>query len=655
MTSRPKPRRKKAIEPLDWRELAEGPALRGLSEILSTPPEIARERASKRAEIDGGPNMHDSPSGTSHAVPPPTVGGPPTVAMEFDRDQEATLGEFPDAGAVPGFPAPVAAEDAAELESHTSPHYQASVTPTVGITPTVDDKLQGVASPSKSEAVEEPELTASIGTPTVVAQPPEGVTTPEGHSPTVGGSPSQEDHAADKEVLSEPAAGFDASIENTNALAPGTEGVTPSAAAAPSEVETPAEVARPTEGGPPTEAVTHTVGVTPTLGFQASASGAVSQQVSKPNSEQLSAHHYRPTGPPTTVGVTPSARAAGWWVDGDGRRYEAKRVQRVVIAQHSMALGEERVYQTLWHARESDGVQTESKKSRIFSLGYDRIARLVRLNEKSVRVLLPKLITKKILEVVAAEHSATRTGRTYRIFNYEEILERQRAANLTNVVKSGRAVEFVWPEWTVGVTPTVQSLSAPPKTLPGTSRSEPTVEEPPTVGIRHSEPEVKAQSAITVSESDQPKASHVSSRSRTLGASSYPPELAPKIRAILPVFDDDALRTLWGKCTQYAPDCTVEEVEYCFDLKARQILTRGKTVNNPVGIMLWAVPKCFEGAAALHLAYRQQKQAEEELRRKAEADYKQQMEEYRRLAQDPSTNPEDREFYEDVLRKFKDT
>ncbi len=131
-----------------------------------------------------------------------------------------------------------------------------------------------------------------------------------------------------------------------------------------------------------------------------------------------------------------------------------------------MGLGEERVYQTFWHARESDGVRPETKRSKTFSLGYDPIARLVRLNEKSVRLLLPKLICKKIIEVIAPEESASRTGRTYRIFSYEEILERQRSENLLFVVKNGRAVEFVRPTiypvsfkrpW--GVTPTVGAMT----------------------------------------------------------------------------------------------------------------------------------------------------------------------------------------------------
>jgi hypothetical protein len=299
-----------------------------------------------------------------------------------------------------------------------------------------------------------------------------------------------------------------------------------------------------------------------------------------------------------------------------------------------MSLGEERVYQTLWHARESDGVYIESKKSKTFSLGYDRIARLVRLNEKSVRVLLPKLIAKKILEVLAAEDSAHRTGRTYRIFNYEEILDRQRAANLTNVVKSGRAVEFVWPARpTVGETTTVHARSEPPcGPLNPSARSRSAVGESPTVGATPNSPVDEAGLRTT---------------------QRYPLELASRVRAILSTFDDDALYSLWSKCVQQAPDCTAEEVEYCLQLKAQQLLGRGKTVTNPIGLMLAAVPRCFEGPSGLHLAFREQKRAQEELRRQAEAEFKRQIDEYRRLAQDPSTSPEDRAWYEELISKIK--
>ena len=366
----------------------------------------------------------------------------------------------------------------------------------------------------------------------------------------------------------------------------------------------PTVVVQPSEGASPTEIDTPSVNI-----------GQLPAGLTLPNSARgvLPSYIIR-VKPPVVhkpaVGVTPPIKGQ-WWVDAAGMRYEARRVQRVIIAQHSMALGEERVYETLWHARESDGVFAEGRRSKTFSLGYDRIARLVRLNEKSVRILLPKLIAKRILEVVAAEDSAGRIGRTYRIFSYEEILERQRAANLTAVVKNGRAVEFVW---------LVGEIS-PAESSPGVT---------PTVGVMPTGSLASCQAPA----GDSP----------SVGGSSsgYPSDLASRVRAIVPAFDEEALRALWTNCAKVAPDCTADEVEYCLQLKARQLLLRGKGVNNPVGLMLWAVPKCFEGQAALHLVYRRQKQAEEER-------FRAQLEEYRRLAADPATSPEDRAWYQRMV------
>jgi len=138
------------------------------------------------------------------------------------------------------------------------------------------------------------------------------------------------------------------------------------------------------------------------------------------------------------------------WSDPSGNLYEARRVLKVTNARHSMTLGEERIYQAIWQATEADGVITDGE-SKLFTLGYDRLAKLVRLNEKSVRMSLPKMIAKQIFQLIASEDSASRTGRTYRIFSVEEILRRQKAANLDFIVKNGRAVEFVRPakggEW----------------------------------------------------------------------------------------------------------------------------------------------------------------------------------------------------------------
>jgi len=170
-----------------------------------------------------------------------------------------------------------------------------------------------------------------------------------------------------------------------------------------------------------------------------------------------------PTAPEsTTVGDSPTLV----WSDSSGKLYGAARVRKVTSARETMTLGEERIYQALWLAKPEDGVPAEGE-SRTFTLGYDRLARVVRLNEKSVRTSLPKMIAKQIIEVLASEHSASQTGRTYRLFHEAEILRRQQAANLQYIIKNGRAVEFVrpavggeWPESTpevvspsVGVSP----------------------------------------------------------------------------------------------------------------------------------------------------------------------------------------------------------
>jgi hypothetical protein len=83
-------------------------------------------------------------------------------------------------------------------------------------------------------------------------------------------------------------------------------------------------------------------------------------------------------------------------------------------------------------------------ETRTLIIGYDRLAKLVGLNEKSVRDLMPKLAAKQVIEVVEAENSAARTGKTYRIYSTAEVLKRQRAQDLVNAVKNGRAIEFVW-------------------------------------------------------------------------------------------------------------------------------------------------------------------------------------------------------------------
>ncbi|MBM3734657.1 MAG: hypothetical protein FJW39_02635 [Acidobacteria bacterium] len=244
---------------------------------------------------------------------------------------------------------------------------------------------------------------------------------------------------------------------------------------------------------------------------------------------------------PPTVGVT------GFWRDGAGTLFPAKRVAEVKSAAHSMTLGEERFYQSVWNAGADDGVVVESDQSRIFSLGYDRLAALVRLDEKSVRALIPKLAAKQILEILAPEESATRTGRTYRIFGPAEVLARQRRAGLTHVVKNGRAVEFVTPSDHVS----------------------------PTVGVSIPEPQPEAP-AIPITS----------------------PAAAGQVEAALAVYGPQAAaqsQAIIAAVLAKSPTATLDELVFFIHERGRAV--RAGSFSNPGAYLAAYVPQSFTGAA----------------------------------------------------------
>jgi len=502
-----KRRRNKLPESIDWRELASGPALRGLSDVLATPADVARERAARRMSLEG----ISSASPLSEGITP-------------------TVGEAP----IPttGTTTPSVAE-----------------APTVGVSP-----LEGVAPPTAREG----------GLP--LAEPEE---------PTAGDLP------ADRE--------------------PPTVGVSTSEGESSEAPTTCTAVDSPTVGDTP---ITTHVFTSPTTN--------TSYRVNPAFSGTPSPLH-KPSSKTPTVGVTPPLL----WVDSTGAVIEAKRVQRVNIAQQSMTLGEERFYQNVWHARESDGVTKDGPRSKVFSLGYDRLAKLVRLDEKSVRMLIPKLVTKRIIEILAGEISAARIGRTYRIFSYEQILERQRAANLLFIVKKGRAVEFVTAQCAAGegITPTVDAY--PTESVGGIAANP--------VGLM---PTPLVTNVDTLS----------SQTSSTVAAA-----LARYGSA-----DDDAVRAIIANSRRIAPDATCDEIVHFIHEKGSVVLN-GR-IGNPIAFLIVYVPKCFAGDALIE--HRRQ-QREKQQREVAEALAASQWLEGERAAQervldDPNASTEDKKW----ARKF---
>lgn len=567
-----KSRPKRPPEPLDWKELASGPALRGLTDVLATTPEVARDRAARRMALEDVGNR---------AVETPTV-VEATAMTEVATSAPGPATEAADVGVTP------TVEQTTTVPEVAGTSGAGPAPLTIGETPTVADTT------AVSETSHTPDTL--IGSPTAV------------ETPTVPVS----------------LASYRVSTTNQGSVPlahiPPTVGDTPrSAGLAPSTA---------------TEPLTPTVGVMPTVQTAEVTTSATAAKLTASSSDN--AH----SGESTTVGVSPVIIrvpfGSALWVDAAGIYYEQKRVQRVHIAQHSMTLGEERFYQAVWHAKETDGVYRDGVRAKRFSMGYDRLARLVRLDEKSVRQLIPKLIQKKILELLAAEDSASRQGRTYRIFSYEEILERQRSADLQYVVKRGRAVEFVTMAYspTVGVSPTHTITPTVPVSTP--HGNPPSVGSPPTLSVG-------LQPAESVGVTPTPLV-----RVSDIFLSQASSSVAEALRQYAAP-DDDAIRAIISRCVQVAHDATVAEIVHFIHEKGRAV--RGGRITNPLAYLIIYVPKCFQGESFRQHRQHQQSAKEREARavERAEAELAEMRAQWQAWLDDPTASEEDREWARQML------
>ena len=116
---------------------------------------------------------------------------------------------------------------------------------------------------------------------------------------------------------------------------------------------------------------------------------------------------------------------------------------------HSLA--EQQLYRTLWEAGTpeqpvgqalSPASSAPPGSSRLVRIGYDRLAALARMSWLTVKTNLRSLEKKLAIEVVAAEDSANRAGKQYRIFPAPAVLDRRECAGLVWVRRT-RGVELL--------------------------------------------------------------------------------------------------------------------------------------------------------------------------------------------------------------------
>lgn len=243
------------------------------------------------------------------------------------------------------------------------------------------------------------------------------------------------------------------------------------------------------------------------------------------------------------------------------------KLRKAVLAQDGHSSGEEMLYQALWR-----NGKPETENTRIITAGWDRMSKLARLTPRNTKLNCNKLVQKLSLEVTAEEDSFRRIGRTYRVFSYGRILERRKAAGMEWIRKT-RGVEFVdgpIEKGTVSLSTTVVEKGGDTVV----ERDRDTVVERGTLLDSSSKRKRKtSSSAVAETDDDGP--------------------IVELFRRELPT-DDEAVRRLVQACREVDAAATGREIAHFTALKLSQIRAM-RSVRNPMGFLIEAVPKCFRG------------------------------------------------------------
>ncbi len=304
-------------------------------------------------------------------------------------------------------------------------------------------------------------------------------------------------------------------------------------------------------------------------------------------------------------------------------------IREMKLAQDAHSRSEQQVYECLWQvAKPLDDV------SRTITIGFGAMARLVRLSESNARINLRNLVAKLAIEEYDRYDCERSVGKTYRIFNYPEILRRRREVGLTWYMRRTLAVIFVDPS--TGQPVNLSSIPGP-NLIPGAG---PNLRPPPGPNLG-GEPGVNLGPPYRESLREQnfrKQSSSSSSHARVLEALSQ-----------YGTADDDVLARLRELTRELCADFTDDELIHFIHAKGQ--LIRRKEVSSPIGFLLASVPKCFAGEA-FQLFRSAQKGAEE--KRMAEQGMRDaELENFRReqhaVLEDPNAPEADKEWARQFL------
>lgn len=279
---------------------------------------------------------------------------------------------------------------------------------------------------------------------------------------------------------------------------------------------------------------------------------------------------------------------------GVGRR----RLHRCTLVQDAHTPGEQVVLNSLYRmAKSPRWGRSQVDGSFLVRAGLRDIAEQTCMHETNVRFNLRSLIEKLAIELVEGEDRRRQTARVYRVFSYKQILDKRRASGLEWVIKN-RGVRFVPKD-------KAEEILAS-EALPSDDWSE--TDELPSASLT----ELGSESLEARGSASLPVVLGSSSLENSFqeASSSLPHNLIKGLQDLIPVFDNEAVTSLWQECRIRARNCTAEEV--LFFAKEKSLICRNGKIQNPVGFLLAAVPKCFEGGAFATFREEQRRKADED-------------------------------------------
>ncbi|MFZ0591871.1 MAG: hypothetical protein WAM39_15505 [Bryobacteraceae bacterium] len=247
----------------------------------------------------------------------------------------------------------------------------------------------------------------------------------------------------------------------------------------------------------------------------------------------------------------------------------APLVRRARTVQDGHSMAEQQIYDTLW--REA---RNSTDEYREITIGYRALAEKARLHRNTVDRNLASLEEKLAIEITKAEDRAGNIGRSYRVYGFRSVLERREGAGLVWFIKNRSGVRLLREE----------------ELTPHTSQ----VRGPITSKVRGPVPS-QVSGAVTT-EVIPPVTTEVTTirkeEDSLLGTSTS--AVSAVLSEELGYVDDEAVRRIITESRKRIGDATIEEIANFTRITARRIRSI-RNLQNPIGLLIVQVPKCFEG------------------------------------------------------------